>query len=426
MLHLGDVCKIDGSKITPVDVITFGSPCQDLSVAGRREGLSGERSGLFMEAVRIIKEMRNATAELSMRGSDVNIRPTTAIWENVPGAFSSGKPKGADFRCVLEELARVKDPQVSIPMPDKWMPSGCIEGSDWSIAWRTHDAQYWGVPQRRRRISVIARFDNTDAANILFQLFGETDSSKTDKTIASARGESRQEVLAVPESMSRNLETSREQREEITRTTGEDTQETIRAISFQERAGKPGGGVKESLSKMTESDQWEQAPTNTLSASEVYGISPYDSNAMKSHNPDSGIYKADTSRTLDNNGGNPACNQGGMVVIEHAVCIGGGMVNDAVCPSDEVCKCLNCMDDTMKVVVEPVCVGNGQLAQARLQDTVGTLNCMHDQQAVIAPVLAFDRAAYNQGMNAQYDFSIEEELAQTIVAKGPGGVMQTQ
>ena len=186
------------------------------------------------------------------------------------------------------------------------------------------------------------------------------------------------------------------------------------------------GGVKESLSKTTESDQWEQAPTNTLSASEVYGISPYDSNAMKSHNPDSGIYKADTSRTLDPNGGNPACNQGGMVVIEHAVCIGGGMVNDAVCPSDEVCKCLNCMDDTMKVVVEPVCVGNGQLAQVRLQDTVGTLNCMHDQQAMIAPVLAFDRAAYNQGMNAQYDFSIEEELAQTIVAKGPGGVMQTQ
>lgn len=190
------------------------------------------------------------------------------------------------------------------------------------------------------------------------------------------------------------------------------------------------GGVKESSFRTTESDQWEQAQTNMSSASKVYGISPYDSNAMKSSNPESGIYEADTSRTLDNNGGNPACNQGGMMVVErggtHAVCIGNGQVHDALSPSDEVSKTLNCLDDVMKVVVEPACVGNGQLAQLRMTDTVGTLNCMHDQQAVIAPAIAFDRAAYNQGMNAQYDFSVEEELAQTIVAKGPGGVMQTR
>ena len=112
-------------------------------------------------------------------------------------------------------------------------------------------------------------------------------------------------------------------------------------------------------------------------------------------------------------------------VEHHSVCIGNGQFHDAISPSDEVSKTQNCMCDPMKVVVEPVCVGNGQLAQARLQDTVGTLNYMHDQQAVIAPALAFDRAAYNQGQNAQYNFSVEEELAQTLVAKGPGGVMQT-
>lgn len=186
MKHLGDITKIDGSKITPVDVITFGSPCQDLSVAGKREGLSGERSGLFTEAIRIIKEMRDATSKLSMRGSDDDIRlsPSTAIWENVPGAFSSGVPKGGDFRCVLEELARVKDPEISIPMPNKWMPSGCIRGDNWSLAWRTHDAQYWGVPQRRKRICVLARFDNTDADEILFQLFGKTDNSETEQVVA--------------------------------------------------------------------------------------------------------------------------------------------------------------------------------------------------------------------------------------------------
>ena len=188
MKHLGDITKIKGNEAPAVDIICGGSPCQDLSTAGKRAGLNGERSGLFMEQVRIIKEMRNATSKLPMRGSDVDIRlsPSTAIWENVPGAFSSGTPKGGDFRCVLEELARVKDPEISIPMPEsgKWMSSGCIKGEDWSLSWRTHDAQYWGVPQRRKRICVLARFDDTDADEILFQLLGETENSETNKTIA--------------------------------------------------------------------------------------------------------------------------------------------------------------------------------------------------------------------------------------------------
>lgn len=171
MKHLGDITKIHGDQIEPVDCITFGSPCQDLSIAGNRKGLVGERSGLFMEAVRIIKEMRRKTG-----GS----HPTFAIWENVPGAFSSNK--GEDFRAVLEELARVEEPEASIPRPSggKWLKAGAIIGSGWSLAWRQLDAQYWGVPQRRKRVALVADFGGQRAAEILFErtgLPGDSDAS---------------------------------------------------------------------------------------------------------------------------------------------------------------------------------------------------------------------------------------------------------
>lgn len=160
MKHLGDITKMNGFSTTPVDVITFGSPCQDLSVAGKRAGLAGERSGLFMEAVRIIKEMREAT-----NGE----YPKYAVWENVPGAFSSNK--GDDFRAVLEELAGIKEAGISIPRPDKskWAKAGLITGDDWSIAWRTMDAQYWGVPQRRLRISLVLDLTGGRAGEVLFE-----------------------------------------------------------------------------------------------------------------------------------------------------------------------------------------------------------------------------------------------------------------
>lgn len=162
MKHLGDITKIHGDQIEPVDCITFGSPCQDLSIAGSRAGLAGERSGLFMEAVRIIKEMRSSTNGLY---------PTFAVWENVPGAFSSNG--GEDFRAVLEELARVEQPDASIPRPSgrggRWRKAGAIVGNGWSLAWRQLDAQYWGVPQRRKRIALVADFGGQRAAEILFE-----------------------------------------------------------------------------------------------------------------------------------------------------------------------------------------------------------------------------------------------------------------
>lgn len=172
MKHLGDITKIHGDQIEPVDCITFGSPCQDLSIAGRRAGLAGERSGLFMEAVRIIKEMRSSTNGLY---------PTFAVWENVPGAFSSNG--GEDFRAVLEELARVEQPDASIPRPPRggrWNKAGAIAGNGWSLAWRQLDAQYWGVPQRRKRISLVVDFRGQRATEILFErasLSGNPDES---------------------------------------------------------------------------------------------------------------------------------------------------------------------------------------------------------------------------------------------------------
>lgn len=164
--QLGSVTDIDGGKIEPVDIITFGSPCQDLSVAGKQKGIhDGERSNLFFEAVRIIKEMRDADAANGRTGE--HIRPRFAVWENVPGAFSSNR--GADFRAVLEALAGVRQDGLHIPRPAKWNHAGGVAGDGWSLAWRVYDAQYWGVPQRRKRIYLVADFAGERAHEILFE-----------------------------------------------------------------------------------------------------------------------------------------------------------------------------------------------------------------------------------------------------------------
>lgn len=162
MKHLGDITKIHGDQIEPVDCITFGSPCQGLSMAGKRLGFDDNRSVLFLDAARIIKEMRTATN---------GMYPTFAVWENVPGAFSSNG--GEDFRAVLEELARVEQPDVSIPRPSgrggRWNKAGAIAGNGWSLAWRQLDAQYWGVPQRRKRIALVVDFRGQRAGEVLFE-----------------------------------------------------------------------------------------------------------------------------------------------------------------------------------------------------------------------------------------------------------------
>ena len=294
MKHFGDINKIDGHAVPIVDIITGGSPCQDLSVAGKRAGLAGERSGLFMEQIRIIKEMREH--DRTNKGSDVDIRPRYMVWENVPGAFTSNG--GEDFRAVLEETAKVAERDACIPGIEggRWPSSGCIMGDGWSIAWRVHDAQFWGVPQRRKRIALVADFGGETAPEILFERKGVSgDTTEGGKEEQGAAGDSTDRV-------------------------GE-TGKCLNPWDVQSKHVQSQNGVAEALY----SGECRGGGGESYVMQETYGISPYGSNAMLSDNPHSGIYKAETSRTLDLNGGSPACNQGGMAVV----CIEGNGTRDS-------------------------------------------------------------------------------------------------
>ena len=259
MKHYGDITKIKGSDVPIVDIVCGGSPCQDLSVAGARKGLQHSalgdeettRSGLFMEQIRVFKEMRNeCIRQIRMRGADVDvrhIRPRFFVWENVLGALSSpGKEnRGADFRCVLEEVCRIADKDATVPMPDggAWSTSGCIMGDGYSVAWRVHDAQFWGVPQRRKRIALVADFGGLSAPDILFE-----------------------KISAQCEGLSGDTTESGEQGQGIATNTERNSD---KAISFQERAGCD-GGAKESSYNATESEPCQHLTTNQYC--KVYGI----------------------------------------------------------------------------------------------------------------------------------------------------------
>ena len=265
--HYGDVSKLNGAGLEPVDVITFGSPCQDMSLAGKRAGLDGARSGLFFQAVRIIKEMRAKYG-----------RPRFAVWENVRGALSSAG--GEDFRRVLEELCRVKDDAADVPRPKKWQSAGLIRGNGYSVAWRVLDAQYWGVPQRRKRIYLVADLDGDSAGKILFESEGV--SGHSEKMQAAWK--------------------------DFARTAQGGAGETGWGKEVLADQGGSSISIEDNLSPTLRAETHQHLPI-------VYGLCSYESNSMKSSNPYSGIYKADTARTLDINGGSPACNQGGMLVL---------------------------------------------------------------------------------------------------------------
>ena len=203
MNHLGDITRINGAEISPVWCITGGSPCQDLSIAGKRAGLAGARSGLYMEQIRIVKEMREHDRSIGRTGELV--RPRYMVWENVPGAYSSNG--GEDFAAVLEEAVRIAEPGFSLPrLPDKqkWTKAGGIVGDGWSVAWRTHDAQYWGVPQRRRRICMVVDFNGFTAGDILFERLGEAERSGVHEVVADSGRESGLEVQPDAESVRRD------------------------------------------------------------------------------------------------------------------------------------------------------------------------------------------------------------------------------
>ena len=373
MKHYGDISVLNGAELPPVDIITFGSPCQDMSVAGKRSGLDGSRSSLFYEAIRIIKEMRGATD---------GKYPRYIVWENVPGAFSSNK--GQDFRAVLEEVCKVKDAEVSVPFPGKWENAGRIMGNGYSVAWRQFDAQFWGVPQRRKRIYLVADFAGGSAGKILFESEGlsgySAEGFRSWQTAAGASAEgsgetggfsvdgynsSVDEVAAtlgvncgvstgrngvmvlndqggsrmdVTEDMTCTLRAEShhpplvfENHSQDSRYTGpQDTVQTILSTfgtggnnqpfvletpkTLKIRSGCEGGGkgalIQDDLSATLGCNN-----DQTLFVPKAYGICSKGSNSMMSDNPHSGFYEADTSRCLDSNGGDPSCNQGGIAVV---------------------------------------------------------------------------------------------------------------
>ena len=380
MKHYGDVSRMDGGKIEPVDIITFGSPCQDMSIAGKRAGLDGSRSNLFYEAIRIVKEMRCATD---------GKYPRYIVWENVPGAFSSNK--GADFQSVLEEICSVKGYKVDPARPERWANAGEIVADDFSLAWRVFDAQHWGVPQRRKRIYLVTDFAGGSAGKILFESEGVSGYTPqgfrpwqgaagafaegagasgcvclndqggsrmdvTDDVAATLRAENHghppcvmgaagfcTEHSAQARGIGYGEETSPtlragtvpaavyENHGQDTRYTGPlETAPTVNATygmggnnqpfvvetpkTLKIRSGCEGGG-KGALIQDNKSATLGCSNDQTVFVPKVYGICSKDSNAMKSENPRSGFYEAETSRCLDANGGNPTCNQGGMAVV---------------------------------------------------------------------------------------------------------------
>lgn len=418
MEHLGDISKIKGGDIEPVDIISFGSPCQDMSVAGKRNGLDGSRSSLFYEAIRIVKEMRCKTD---------GKYPRFIVWENVPGAFSSNK--GQDFKAVLTEICKIKDSEVSVPKPSKWENAGRIMGDGYSVAWRLLDAQYWGVPQRRQRIYLVADFDGECAGKILFESEGV--SGYTPQGFKSWQGTANCTEEGFGETSHPSL--MFENHSQDSRYTGPlDVSQTILSTfgmggnnqpfvvqtpkTMKIRCGCEGGGkgalVQDDLSATlgTNNDQ-------TLFQPIAFGVCSKNSNSMKSDNPKSGFYEADTSRTLDANGGNPTCNQGGIAVIE-----GNGTrpshKGDGYKESD-VMYTLNATEQHAVAFADvhaTLSVNDGPKGPS--SQMMGN----PEENFVAEPSFGIGRPAMNQGYNAKFSFQIEEEVEPTLVAAGASGV----
>ena len=384
--HLGDINSINGAEIEPVDIITFGSPCTDLSVAGKRQGLNAERSGLFFQAIRIIKEMRGAT-----NGK----YPRFAVWENVTGAFSSNG--GEDFRCVLEEFCKIKDADLSVPKPEKWTKAGEIMGEKFSVAYRTFDAQYWYLPQRRARIYLVADFDGGRASKILFESEGvsgySAESFRAWQEASRCFGNRSEETGSGLMFENHSQDTRYTGPLEVAQTvlstfgTGGNNQpfvveSAVVPATLKIRCGHGNGG-RGALIQKNKSAILSCNNDQTLFVPKVYGICGKYSNSMLSNNPNSGFYEAETSRAIDTSNQSPCKNQGGIVVLE-----GNGS--------------------------RPSHHGDGY----KESETMYTLNCTENH----AVSYGIGRPAMNQGYNARFSFQIEEEKSPTLVASGAGGI----
>ena len=418
MTHIGNISEVRGAEIEPVDIITFGSPCQDMSVAGKREGFGGNRSSLFYEAIRIIKEMREAT-----NGK----YPRYIVWENVPGAFSSNN--GEDFRAVLTEICKVKEADVSVPKPSKWENAGRIMGESFSIAWRLLDAQYWGVPQRRQRIYLVADFDGGSAGKILFESEGLSGYSaqgfKSWQDAANGITEGIGETGSDSLMFENHSQDTRyrgplavAQTVSSTYGTGGNNQPFVLQTpkTLKIRCGCEGGGkgalIQDDLSATlgTNNDQ-------TLFQPRAFGVCAKNSNSMKSDNPNSGFYEAETSRTLDANGGNPTCNQGGIAVIE-----GNGSRPSHKGDGYKESDIMYTLNATEQHAVAFADVHATLSANDGPKGPSSQMMKNPEENFVGEPSYGIGRPAMNQGYNAAFSFQIEEEVEPTLVAAGASGV----
>ena len=385
MKHYGDIHALRGAKLAPVDIVTFGSPCQDVSIAGRREGLSGGRSGLFFEAIRIIREMRETT-----NGE----YPRWAVWENVPGALSSNH--GEDFRQVLESFVRIKAPAADVPLPadGKWLPAGEVMGNGYSLAWRVLDAaQGWGVAQRRKRVFVVLDLAGGRAGEVLFEsegLSGYTPpGGEARKGAAGGAARCAGAAGFCYESGEASRGIGYQEEESPTLRCWKPPGVAVREppLTLKIRSGCDGGG-KGALIQHDLSATLGCHNDQTLFAPKAFGVGSAASKGMLSPNPKSGFYEAATSRTLDQSGGNACCNQGGMVVVSPAYSI-RPMVNT----------------QTQQEQTPSLMARDGK-----------------DPPLVSLPSYCLDRACFTSGENAQYRLSVREEVAATLIAEGPGAI----
>ena len=552
MTHLGNICEINGAEIEPVDIITFGSPCQDLSVAGKRAGLKHEangdeettRSGLFMEAVRIIKEMRKAT-----NGE----YPRFALWENVPGAFSSNR--GEDFRVVCEELIKIVEPSAFMPpVPQNgWAYADSYVGDGWSLAYRVFDAQYWGVPQRRRRIHLVVDFRGECAREVLFEREGVRgyfaqggkawETAPTDAQGGTGADDREGESIncltpwdsqtrrcygvdGVAPTLCAGAETSGQNQQAFCVPVGDVRGRQLDAVGFDGynssltgdksstlgvncgmstgrngvleqvpyllkiRSGCEGGGKGALIQKdksatlATNNDQYLFQPV-------AYSFDSLASNSMKSSNPHSGCRQVEVGKTLDCTDPNPSKNQGGIAIVQQVFSVenhpvdsrvgtGGGNVPMVMEPApvyclqgngidradtagcngkgwkEDTCYTLNTID--RPAVVYAVDQGGGKSGANVSENTAPTLCTTHGGEPAVAYSInhqggnveqiieektgtltaamnssgnnklsvayGLDRASFNQGENAKFDFSILEEQQHTLTARGPGAISQ--
>ena len=457
--HYGDVSTLDGAELPPVDIITFGSPCQDMSIAGKREGLGGSRSNLFYQAVRIVREMRCKTD---------GRYPRFVVWENVPGAFSSNK--GKDFRAVLEEICKVKDPCVYVPESAKWQNAGEILGDGYSIAWRVFDAQFWGVPQRRKRIYLVADFAGGCAGKILFESEGvsgytpqgfkswqgtasgfKEGAGTAGRICLNDQGGNRMDLT---EDVTCTLRAESHHPPCVMESAGFCTEHSAKArgIGYEEetaptlRAGTvPAAIMFENHSQDTRYRQLEDvAPT----VSSTYGTGgnnqPFVVERPKCYdvrftsegtkNARQNCYETETARTIDTGGNAPDSNQGGVAVV-YGICSKDSNSMKSDNPHSgfyeaETARTLDanggnpsCNQGGMAVVaLQGSMIGrkdeNGPQGSGINEDVSFTLNAT-DHHAV---AYGIDRAAFNQGKNARFGIAVDEEVEPPIIARGANAV----